>query len=134
MKSIPFELGEVSLIDEQIVCVTLTKDGDLDEPVIRELIQATQLLSGGKPHAILQDFNGKNVSSSTLAKQAVSVRTEKLSGVIARAFVSYNLHNQLEITHFIQHYKPEIESRIFKTKTEALSWLREVIAARNENA
>jgi hypothetical protein len=128
MNSIPFALGEVSLIDENIVCVTLEKDGEVDEVIIGELIRATLQLSGGRPHAILQDFNNRLVSSSVVAKKTVSVRTEKESQVFARAFVSYNLHNQLEITHFIQHYKPEILSRVFKTKADALVWLREINA------
>ncbi len=131
MNTIPFALGEVSLIDEQIVCVTLLRDGEVDEAIIGDLIRATLQLSEGRPHAILQDFNNKNVSSSTVAKKTVSGRTEQDDHVFARAFVSYNLHNQLETTHFIQYYKPGVRSQIFKSKTEAVQWLREVIKERN---
>jgi hypothetical protein len=133
MNSIPFALGVVSMIDENIVCVTLEEDGEVDEVIIGELIQATIKMSEGKPHAILQDYNNKIVSSTPAVKKLVSVRTEKESLVFARAFVTYNLHNQLEINHFIQYYKPDILSRIFKTKEDALVWLRAINAERNKD-
>jgi hypothetical protein len=124
---VPFPLGEVSLIQDNIVCVTLLKDGEVDEAIAVQLIKATITLSKGKPYSILIDFNDKDVPSTSLAKQMVAARSEHESKIIARAIAGQNLASKIEITFFIQHYKPSVETRIFNTRAEGLAWLSEVM-------
>jgi hypothetical protein len=133
MKPIPFDLGEVILAEPGIVCVTLLKDGEVDEQMIVTLIKATIQLSAGKPYVILLDFNGKNVPSTNLAKQLVAARSEHESHILGRAIVSQNLQNTIEINYFIQHYKPSVETRLFKNKATAMEWLKLVILSQKTN-
>jgi hypothetical protein len=133
MKLIPFDLGEVTVTERNIVSVTLLKNGEVDESMIVQLIKATIQLSEGKPYAILLDFNGKNVPSTALAKQLVAARNTYESMVLARAIVDQNLKNNTEINNFIRHHKPEVETRVFKTKTEALTWLDLVMLSKKSN-
>jgi hypothetical protein len=133
MKPIPFLLGEVSLVDDQIVCVTLLEDGEVDEQMIIQIIKATMELTKGGRHAIMLDFNDKNVPSTSLAKKLVAVRSEHESKVIGRALVSQSLPTLLEMNYFVQNFKPEVETRTFNSRQEGLEWLKLLVRKQKSN-
>jgi len=128
-KIIPVSIADVFLLEDKIVGVRFTKDGELNEAVAIDILKAVLDLAEGKPHAIYYDFNKYNVLLSNIAKKLASVRNDLDSNLIARAFLSRNLMNQIEANHFIQYSKPLAETKVFQTEDEALTWLRSKIHA-----
>ncbi|HXC04000.1 MAG TPA: hypothetical protein VNZ86_04560 [Bacteroidia bacterium] len=123
-KIIPVSIANVFLWEEQLIGIRFTRDGELDEKAAIDILKAVLDLSAGKPHAIYYDFNNYNILLSNIAKKLASVRNDLDSNLIARAFLSRNLMNQIEANHFIQHSKPLAETRVFQSEKEALKWLR----------
>jgi hypothetical protein len=128
-KIITVSIADVFLLEEKIIGIRFTKDGELDELVAIDILRAVLVLAEGKPHAIYYDFNKYNILLSNIAKKLASVRNDLDSNLIARAFLSRTLMNQIEANHFIQYSKPLAETRVFQEEEEALSWLRARIHA-----
>ncbi|MFI5149111.1 MAG: hypothetical protein ACHQRM_05210 [Bacteroidia bacterium] len=126
---IAVSLANVYLIEEKIIAIVFTRDGELDETCAIDILKAILELAEGGPHALYYDFNNHNILLTNIAKKLASVRNELDSNLIARAFRSRNLMNQIEANHFIQYSKPLAETRVFQGEAEALQWLRIKIRA-----
>lgn len=127
MKPILTGLASVSLEEDKILRILFVRNGDLTEAEAIGILGAVLRLSKGNPHALLYDFNRKSILLSNIAKKLASVRNEHDSNMLARAFVTYNLQNNMEATHFINHSKPLCETKVFHSNEEALAWLRSKI-------
>jgi hypothetical protein len=125
MKSVSTSLATLRLEEDRIIRILFVQDGDLNEAAAIEILGGIIKLSEGKPQALLYDFNQRSVLLSNIAKRLASARNEQDSNLLARAFLTYNLQNNIEATHFIQYNKPLCETRIFQKEELALAWLRQ---------
>jgi hypothetical protein len=123
-KKIHTTLADLVMKEAGIILITFIKDGELNETCAIEILSGILELSGGKPHCLLYDFNNKSVLLSNIAKKMASGRGPEESKLLARAFLTSSLQNDLEAGHFIHHSKPASETRIFRSSPEALNWLR----------
>jgi hypothetical protein len=128
MKPISTSIADVTILEEGIILIQFTKDAELDEPCAIEILHAILNLTAGKPHTLLYDLNTKSVLFSNIAKKLASLRNQKESKLMARAFLTSTLQNDMEAGHFIHYSKPESETRIFHIREEALAWLRKCLS------
>lgn len=127
MDPIVTPMADLMIMPGNIICVKFTHDGEIDEPHGVEILSATVQLADSKAHTVLYDFNKKNILMRNIAKQFAAVRNEHESHLYGRAFLIYNLQNEIEARHFINYNKPLVETRIFKEKKAAAAWLNEMI-------
>jgi hypothetical protein len=123
-KRIVLSFCEMYLEEPGIIMTVFSKDTDADETVAVEILSNLIKLSQGEPHCLIYDFNNKNVIIREITRKISSVRDERTSKLICRAFIASSLQNKLESKHFIQAGKPQAETNYFATKEEALIWVR----------
>jgi hypothetical protein len=126
-----FDLGYCNIYFEQphLVMVKFTKDTDVDEPVAVEILSALIKLTKGEPHALIYDFNKKNIIIREISRKISGVRDERTANLVCRAFIAPSLQNKLESKHYIQSGKPAAHTNYFNKKTEAIAWAREKVAS-----
>ncbi len=124
-----FSAGTIGKINEHVIEISFIKDGEIDEKMALDILSKIVELSGGGPHALLYNFNKKNVILSEIAKKLSGVRNYKNVNLISRAMVSQNMVSNIESSHYIQNTKPQAETRLFKDREEALIWLNEKVKA-----
>jgi hypothetical protein len=116
--------AEFSLIDNNIVWVKFTQDGEIDEEKAKGILLSTLELSKGKKHAILYDLNKLNVIFSGIAKKMAEARNVNSDNLYARAFVVYNLANKLEVNHFLKFNRPTTPTKLFTSGNDAQRWIK----------
>ncbi|MBC7865287.1 MAG: hypothetical protein IAF38_20090 [Bacteroidia bacterium] len=123
-KRIVLSFCEMYLEEPGIIMTVFSKDTDVDESAAVELLGNLLKLAQGEPHGLIYDFNKKNIIIREITRKISSVRDERTSKLICRAFIASSLQNKLESKHFIQAGKPQAETNYFSTKEEALDWVR----------
>ena len=117
--------AEYSLIEDGIILVKFIADTEVTVVEAKDILMNTLRLSENKKHALLYDFNSKNVIFSGLAKSMAESRNEEDDKLYARAFVLYNISNKIEISHFLKFHKPTAATKVFNKLDEALNWVKE---------
>jgi hypothetical protein len=124
-----FSAGTVTKINEHVIEIFFIRDAEIDEKMAIELLDKLYTLSEGQPHALLYNFNKRNVIISNIARKLSGIRNYNNANLISRAMVSQNMVSGLESAHYINYDKPDAETKLFKSKEEALEWLNEKVEA-----
>jgi hypothetical protein len=119
---------DLSVKEEGILYILFKEDTDIDEAVAVELLGNLLKLAGGKPHALVYDFNKKNIIIREISRKMSGVRDTRTSNLVCRAFIASSLQNKLESKHYIQSGKPSAETHYFSKKEDALKWAREKLS------
>ena len=118
-----FSAGTISKINEHVIEIFFLQDAEIDEKVALEILTQIVSLSAGGPHALLYNFNKKNVLLSEIARKLSGVRNYNNVNLISRAMVAQNMVSGIESSHYINHDKPSAETKFFTNREEALNWL-----------
>ncbi len=125
-KNIVLPFAELMVFEENIICIKVTRAGEVDETMAVQLVQAVVQLANNKRHALLYDLNNQNIMLSSLAKNIAGPRSYEKDGLFARALVVYNLSNKLEMNHFLKYSKPATPTEIFSNFTDAITWIKSI--------
>ena len=124
-----FSAGTVKKIDDYIIEIYFDKDGEIDQVMAIDILNKIITLSLGDPHALLYNFNDKNVLLSDIAKKLSGVRNYNNANLISRAMFSKNIVSNMESTHYIKNAHPQAETRLFNDREKALTWLNVKVKA-----
>lgn len=124
-----FSAGTVKKIDEHVIEIFFTTDGEIDEKMALEILSKIVELSGGGPHALLYNFNQRNVIISEIARKLSGVRNYNNVNLISRAMVAKSMASNMESSHYVQSTKPEAETKVFDDREKALTWLNQKVEA-----
>lgn len=120
-----FSAGEAGKINDHIIEFYFEKDVEIDEKLSVEILSVIHMLAGNQPHALLYNFNNRNVIISEIARKISGVRSYTNVHLIARAFVTQSLTSSLESSFYIKNDNPAAETRMFETREKAVDWLNE---------
>lgn len=124
-----FSVGTINKIDEHVIEVFFSRDAEIDEKMAIEILSHLYILSEGQPHALLYNFNKRNVIIADIARKLSGRRNYNNANLISRAMVSQNMVSGLESSYYINYDKPDAETKLFKSKEDALVWLHEKVEA-----
>ncbi|MEO8761702.1 MAG: hypothetical protein ABI388_09700, partial [Bacteroidia bacterium] len=69
-----FSAGNITKISEHVIEVFFTRDAEVDEKIAIEILTRIIELTEGGPHALLYDFNKRNVILSDITRKISGVR------------------------------------------------------------
>jgi len=118
-----FSAGTIKRISEHVIEIFFIRDSEIDEKMALDILSKIVELSAGGPHALLYDFNKKNVLLSDIAKKLSGVRNYNNVNLISRAMVTQSIVSNIESSHYVQNTKPEAETKVFDDREKALTWL-----------
>jgi hypothetical protein len=118
-----FSAGTIKRISEHVIEIFFIRDSEIDEKMALDILSKIVELSAGGPHALLYDFNKKNVLLSDIAKKLSGVRNYNNVNLISRAMVTQSMVSNIESSHYVQNTKPEAETKVFDDREKALTWL-----------
>lgn len=121
--SAPF--ADFILMNEGIVHIKFTRSGQLEVEEAKEILRITTQLAENGLHALIYDFNRLSVFFSQEVRAMAQNRNPHSDNLFARAFVTYNLSNKLEVNHFIKYNKPTTPTTIFSSFDQAIRWIKE---------
>ncbi|HXU25793.1 MAG TPA: hypothetical protein VN698_01070 [Bacteroidia bacterium] len=124
-----FSAGTVTKINEHVIEIFFIRDAEIDEKMSIELLDKLLTISKGQPHALLYNFNKRNVIIPDIARKLSGRRNYNNANLISRAMVSQNMVSGLESSHYINYDKPDAETKLFNSKDKALAWLNEKVEA-----
>ena len=124
-----FSAGTIKKINEHVIEIFFIRDTEIDEKMSVEILNKIIILSEGGPHALLYNFNKKNVLLSDIARKLSGVRNYNNVNLISRAMVTQSMASSIESSHYINHDKPEAETKLFDSTEKALAWLNQKVEA-----
>jgi len=124
LKKIVTSFADFILLEEGIIIIRFTFEGELALEQGMEIFRITVELSEGKKHSLIYDFNHNNIIFSQEIKQGAQSRNPLDDLLASRAFVSYSLSNKLEVNHFIKFNKPSSPTQLFNSLDEAILWTK----------
>jgi len=122
IKTIVTSFADFILLEEGIIIIKFTFEGELALDQGMEIFRITVELSEGKKHSLIYDFNHNNIIFSQEIKQGAQSRNPLDDLLVSRSFVCYSLSNKLEVNHFIKFNKPSSPTQLFNSIEEALAW------------
>ena len=122
MKTIELKKSTVSLLDEGVLHVHI-KDGsemELSDAILA--VEAEGKVGGGKKYPVLIDCG--EFASVDKEARVFSASPESNIYTIASAIAFVSLGHKLLANFYIKHNKPSVPTQMFKTKEEAIEWLK----------
>ncbi|MCB0400930.1 MAG: STAS/SEC14 domain-containing protein [Flavobacteriales bacterium] len=113
-------------IHSGILHITLKQDADIDVEHVEELIKMRVKLQGGKPYPVLADIRKLWLVSKKARERAAQKEMTDLN--VAMAILTSSLTSRMLANFFIRINRPSTPTRMFTSKEEALTWLRQQIA------
>lgn len=120
-----FSAGTVQKLNDFVIEFYFEKDAEIDQALSIEILGIIMVLSEGKPHALLYNFNKQNILLSEIARKLSGARSFSNARMIARAVVTQSMTSSLETTHYINNTNPAADTRIFNERDKAVKWLNE---------
>lgn len=120
MESIDF-LHTTVVFKEQIVYFIFKENVELDSPEMRELFQAAEKLSKGKPFLLFSVLSG--TQSITSEGRKFTADKKETRNLIANAVLTNSLALKLTANFFIKLNKPHFHFVLFNHATKAHEWL-----------
>ena len=124
-KKIEADFVTISFIKPRVVWVNFKKDCTINvETGIKILSNAKQII--GKedlPYLSLIDLKDLYVPITEFAKLMFGQFSPEKDLLLARAVVSTNLAQRIEMQNFIGLHKPLVPTKLFMHQEEALAWL-----------
>jgi hypothetical protein len=118
-----FSAGTIIKINEYLIEIHFSKDVEIDEKLSVEILGIILSLSDSKPHALLYDFNNKNIIIADVTRKISAARSYINANLIARAFVTQNIASSMESAFYIKNGNPASETLLFDTRQKAIDWL-----------
>ncbi len=113
----------IRIDEEGILCVQVHENAELDREEMESCFDIYRQL-GCAEHKILQIIDGNyNFNITKEGREYASEHGKEF--FIASALVTTNLAVRLVFNFFMKFYKAELPFRMFKTETEARTWLYE---------
>ena len=112
--------------EESILYISIFEGAEMNLEVTKFHYKIIAELTENKPHAVLLDasvYFSVDKESMEFTSQA-----ETMSKRIATAHFDPNIANDITVNFFKARFKPPGPVKIFKTKPEALLWLKEQIS------
>ncbi len=106
-----FSAGTITKINDHVIEVFFTRDAEIDEKLALEILSDIIVLSKSGPHALLYNFNKRNVIIADIAQRLSGVRNYNNANLISRAMVAQNMVSSMESSHYINYSKPEAETK-----------------------
>jgi len=122
-----FSAGTINKINEHVIEIFFARDAEVDEKLALEILSNIIFLSRGGPHALLYNFNKRNVIIADIAQRLSGVRNYNNANLISRAMFAQNMVSGMESSHYINYSKPEAETKLFDNKDKALAWLNQKV-------
>jgi hypothetical protein len=118
------KIGSVTLIEKYIIHIDILPEVDLDVPEIKLLHEAVLKVSKGEKYAILST-SGFACTITPAAREYSATQPTMKEFRIAKALVVSNLAHSLVGNFYIKFNKPFNPTKMFRSKSEALNWLRD---------
>ncbi|MDI1353934.1 MAG: hypothetical protein PSX36_03400 [bacterium] len=122
--SLTFDFGSM-VFEDRILIVTLNEDLEITESILEKIFTEGAALSRGVPYSILADVR-KNVSSTSSARK-YGAHHPFMKQLVAQALIADTSAVIILANFFIKVNKPEIPTRLFKKKEDAIAWLRSTL-------
>lgn len=122
LKTIATSFADFILLEEGIIIIRFTFEGELALNQGMEIFRITVELSAGKKHSLIYDFNHNNIIFSQEIKQGAQSRNPLDDLLASRSFICYSLSNKLEVNHFIKFNKPSSPTQLFNSLDDAIAW------------
>ena len=123
-----FSAGSAQKINDFVIEFYFDRDVEIDQALSIEILGIIMVLSEGKAHALLYNFNRQNIILSEIARKLSGARNYSNAQMIARAVVTQSLTSSLETAHYIKNTNPAADTRIFDAREKALDWLNRQVA------
>ena len=121
LNSIEIESG-ILYIDNDILCLIIKKDAELDVELVKEGLDLRVKLQKGKPMLCMVDSSEMNHMSREA--RAYIGKFEKENNLnLALGIVAKSLSTRLIANFFIKFNKPHAPTKVFNTREEAIFWL-----------
>jgi len=124
-----FSAGTIDKINEHVIEIFFDRDAEIDEKLALEILSSIVILSKGGPHALLYNFNKRNVIIADIAQRLSGVRNYNNTNLISRAMFAQNMVSSMESSHYISHSRPQAETKLFDDKEKAMAWLNQKVEA-----
>lgn len=123
-----FSAGYAQKVNDFVIEFYFEKDVEIDQAISIEILGIIMVLSEGKAHALLYNFNTQNIILSDIARKLSGARSYSNAQMIARAVVTQSLTSSLETSHYIKNTNPAADTCIFESREKAYQWLNEKVA------
>ncbi len=104
-----------------IVSVLVTLDSDLDLEAMKEIVAARMELVDWQPHTVLIEAESNHHSEKEAREYLANYEKDP---ALAMAVVSNNLAVRLLANFYVKFDKPRIPTKLFKSREDALAWLK----------
>ncbi|MEZ4937611.1 MAG: hypothetical protein R2799_08455 [Crocinitomicaceae bacterium] len=115
-------IAKLTLLDDKIIHCFVEENSDFDMDQMMEIRDGNRVLSKGQDYCVILEA-GSFADFSKKAKEA-SATHEYSSGRIALAIIANNLAMKILTDVYLRINKPVTPTKAFKSKTEALEWLK----------
>ena len=124
MESIRTSFAELTLIEESIILFEINDYIELGVKELKEVREANNKLNKGNPYCVLMDVGDFSSSSKEASEESASEEHSKSR--IALGVIQNNFAIKLMTQFYLKINKPVCPTKIFRTKEEAIVWLRKM--------
>jgi len=124
METIRTSVAVLTLIEESIILFHINEYSELGMKEMLEVREANNILSKGNSYCVLMDAG--DFSSSSKEAREESASEEHSKNRIAMGIIQNNFAIKIMTRFYLKINKPVRPTKIFKTKEEALVWLRQM--------
>jgi hypothetical protein len=104
-----------------VIFITFREGSYIDVPETKEMIKATEELTGKKPYLLLSD--ARVFLTITPEARKVSADKKEAPFLIANAVLINNLPLTLTANFFLTFNKPHFKFKVFNNEEKAMKWL-----------
>ena len=124
METIHTSVAALTLLGDSIILLQVNSHSDLGVKGIIEIREANFKLNNGNPYCVLMEAG--EFTAATKEAREVSATKEHAKNRIAMAIIQNNVAIKLLTIFYLKINKPVSPTKPFRTKEEALVWLREM--------
>lgn len=118
-----FSLGYVEFLEPNILKVVYEEDEPITFDVVLEISEIRKQLHVPVPYRLLGVYHQNMANFDESFKLFIAQNEDAASVRIADALVIRS-GLKLEISHYMNHYKPVVPTKVFDTEKEAVEWLQ----------
>lgn len=122
LKQIELPHSKISMRDDGIVVIEFGDTVDLDVKEAKELLRATEEITGGAK-ALILNIAGKQTTATSAARD-FAASAEAVEFTIAEAYVVNTLPQKIIANFYINFHKPLVPTKIFNNTEAAIIWLK----------
>ena len=132
MQHVDTKTATFSMLEKNILLVVMKEDAVVDLPETKEHYRVTMQLTAGERYAVLVD--ARFYATITEEAKEFSSNPDKYTHVIRQAIVIESLASRILANFLIQFFKrnKNVEMKLFTNYSLAMNWLKEKIAAEEQ--